>query len=140
MGALVVTSPDSINSLALQAGIVFLAVFLAYAFKRFLLIPLDDTASFLSENKVFASVPIFPICMLMGMALNMLCTALKLDFIIDRASVDQVSGFSLEILVLCAIASMDLSTAMESILPFLVVMAVGFAWMLCTVFFLAPRM
>lgn len=58
----------------------------------------------------------------------------------DRDTFDRIMGFSLDILVISAIASIRLDLFLANLAPFMILMAVGIIWLTLAVVLIAPRM
>ena len=84
--------------------------------------------------------PLFPLAMLGGLLVQGISTITKVDQYFDRDTFDRIMGFSLDVLVISAIASIRLDLFIENVWPFLIIMASGVLWLVCVFVFLAPRM
>ncbi|CAK0900061.1 unnamed protein product [Prorocentrum cordatum] len=133
-----VTDSEGLESMALQAAIVFACIFLAYIIKRLLLLS-EEVVPLLNETKPFSYFPFFSLAILAGMVLNSMFKFLGLGLLIDRPSIERISGLSLELLVLCAIANTDVSGVLEGLVPLLVLIAAGFTFTAGMLFFVAPH-
>ncbi len=91
-------------------------------------------------HPVVSGFPLFPLAMIGGMIIQILSIRLKVDKFYDRQSFERILGFSLDVLVVAAIASIRLDLFIENIWPFLILMATGVAWLFFCLVFLAPRM
>lgn len=84
--------------------------------------------------------PLFPLAMIGGMVVQIVSKPLKVSQYYDRSTFEQILGFSLDVLVVAAIASIRLDLFLENFWPFLILMIVGVAWLFFSLIFLAPRM
>mmetsp|Transcript_67553 Transcript_67553/g.188484 ORF Transcript_67553/g.188484 Transcript_67553/m.188484 type:complete len:764 (-) Transcript_67553:120-2411(-) len=137
--AFLTTRGEAVDTLAFQASFVFIATFFAYGLKRTLVL-IEDGSEALANAKLFSSIPMFPLCMLSGMVVSRVLRAAGCEHLIDRKSMDRVNGLSLDVLVLCAIATMNLSGVLDGLVPLLVLSFAGFAFMVFSMFALAPLM
>jgi len=84
--------------------------------------------------------PLFPLAMIGGLIVQGLATPLKAAQYFDRDTFDRILGFSLDVLVLAAIASIRLDLFLANFWPFMIIMASGILWVVFATVFLAPRM
>lgn len=91
-------------------------------------------------HPLLKSFPLFPLAMLGGLLIQMISGKTGFSHYYDRPTFERILGFSLDVLVVAAIASMRLDLFMEYILPFSLLMITGTAWLLFCLLFLAPRM
>eukprot|EP00929_Paragymnodinium_shiwhaense_P112371 TRINITY_DN80629_c0_g1_i1.p1 TRINITY_DN80629_c0_g1~~TRINITY_DN80629_c0_g1_i1.p1 ORF type:complete len:767 (-),score=126.92 TRINITY_DN80629_c0_g1_i1:404-2704(-) len=138
-GALLTTSGEAMESMTLQASFALIATFSAYGLKRTLIL-VEGRSEVLSNLKLFSSLPMFPLCMIAGLVVSSVLKGFGCAELIDRKSLDRVNGLSLDILLLCAIATMDLSGVLDGVVPLLLVCAAGFLFMAFCVFILGPLM
>jgi len=88
----------------------------------------------------FDKFPLFPLAMIGGLIVQKGSMGLKIDKYYDKNTFDRILGFSLDILVLSAIASIKLDVFVAYMWPFVIIMITGISWMVFCVVFLAPRM
>ncbi len=88
----------------------------------------------------FDKFPLFPLAMIGGLIVQIFSSKVKIDKYFDKQSFDRILGFSLDILVLSAIASIKLDVFIDNLWPFVIIMTTGIAWMVFCAAFLAPRM
>ncbi len=91
-------------------------------------------------HPVVSGFPLFPLAMIGGMLVQIISIRLKVDQYYDRNSFERILGFSLDVLVVAAIASIRLDLFIENIWPFLILMVTGIAWLFFCLIYLAPRM
>jgi glutamate:Na+ symporter, ESS family len=91
-------------------------------------------------HPVVSGFPLFPLAMIGGMIIQILSVRMKVDRYYDRNSFERILGFSLDVLVVAAIASIRLDLFLENLWPFLILMAMGVAWLFFCLIVLAPRM
>uniref|UniRef100_A0A7S2RGL9 Sodium/glutamate symporter n=1 Tax=Mucochytrium quahogii TaxID=96639 RepID=A0A7S2RGL9_9STRA len=130
---------DAVDTMALHLGFVALALLLAYFTKR-LLIVLENTSEWLVENRLFSAFPLFPMCMLWGLAIQVACNKFYRVSPLDKGTMDRIGGACLDFLVLTAIATTNLSAVADSIGPLLVLLISSIIWQLTAFFFIAPLM
>ncbi len=91
-------------------------------------------------HPVVSGFPLFPLAMIGGMLIQIISIRLKVDKYYDRSSFERILGFSLDVLVVAAIASIRLDLFIENFWPFLILMITGIAWLFFCLIVLAPRM
>ncbi|MCA1756168.1 MAG: hypothetical protein LC649_01765 [Bacteroidales bacterium] len=84
--------------------------------------------------------PLFPLAMMGGMIIQIISKPLKLTNYYDKNTFDRILGISLDFLVVAAISTLRLDLFLENVWPFLILMAVGIAWIMFCLVFLAPKM
>ncbi len=88
----------------------------------------------------FDKFPLFPLAMLGGLIVQKLSITMKVNRYYDKNTFDRILGFSLDMLVISAIAGIKLDVFIANLWPFVIIMATGIIWMVFCVVFLAPRM
>lgn len=130
---------DSVDSLAWHLAIVGLAVLIGYC----VLLGLQRAELALNPNAanpLFKGFPLFPLCMLGGVALQGLARLLKVDLLISRGQMQRISGAALDYLALSAVATIQLSVVAANWIPLTLMMVAGMAWTVASVLFLSPRL
>ncbi len=121
---------ESIEPLAFHFAIVGLAILVGWVL----------LAGIRQLHPMLAGFPLFPLAMVGGMIVQVLSVPLKVSQYYDRLTFERILGFSLDVLVVAAIASIRLDLFIENLWPFLILMAVGIAWLFFALIVLAPRM
>ena len=121
---------ESIEPMAFHFAVVGLAILVGWLM----------LAGIRQIHPVVAGFPLFPLAMIGGMIIQVISIRLKVDRYYDRNSFERILGFSLDILVVSAIASIRLDLFIENLWPFLILMATGIAWLFFCLVVLAPRM
>ncbi|MBO7721128.1 MAG: sodium:glutamate symporter [Kiritimatiellae bacterium] len=115
---------DSVDSLAWHVAVVGVACLVGVGLHR--LIPVKG-------------FPLFPLCMIGGVALQTLAGRLKIDLLVDRVQMERISGAALDFLVVAAVATIRLDVVAAHGLPLAVLLAAGMLWSAGAVLFVAPR-
>jgi ESS family glutamate:Na+ symporter len=123
-------APESLEPLAFHFALVALAVLLGWA----MLAPVRGL------HPLLRGFPLFPLAMIGGLVIQLLAAPLRLARYLDRDTFERILGFSLEMLVVAAIATIRLDLFVAHLWPFVILMAVGIAWLFFAMLFLAPRM
>ncbi len=84
--------------------------------------------------------PLFPLAMIGGMLIQGLSDRLGAAAYFDRATFQRITGLCLDLLVVAAIASMQLDLFLQNVVPFTLLMLAGIAWCVVSFLVLAPRM
>ena len=121
---------ESIEPLAFHFAITGLAILIGWLM----------LAGIRQIHPVVSGFPLFPLAMIGGMIVQVISIRLGVAGYYDRRSFERILGFSLDILVVAAIASIRLDLFVENLWPFMILMAVGIAWLFFCLVFLAPRM
>jgi len=129
---------DSVDSLAWHIAIVGLAVAVGFLMLKGLQI---CEIGLLPEAKtrLFQGFPMFPLCMLGGLAMNISARAIRMDMLVDRVQMERISGASLDFLVLAAVATIRLDVVLANMVPLTILAVCGTAWTVCVVLFVGPR-
>ncbi len=121
---------ESIEPLAFHFAIVGLAILVGWVL----------LAGIRQLHPILTGFPLFPLAMVGGMIVQVLSVPLKVSQYYDRLTFERILGFSLDVLVVAAIASIRLDLFIANLWPFLILMAVGIAWLFFALTVLAPRM
>ena len=131
---------DSIDSLAWHLAVIGLAVFVGYGLKSLLVFVGGYLPDHVRELRIIESIPLFPLCMLGGLFIQMLLVATKLDSLVDRGQINRLGGASLDFLVVAAVATIRLDFIVKYWQPLVILVVAGVAWSLFGAYWLARRM
>ena len=115
---------DSIDSLAWHVAIVGVSCLIGWGLRQ--LIPMKG-------------FPLFPLCMIGGVLLQLAAKCLKVDLLVDRVQMERLSGAALDFLVVSAVATIRLEVVVANWIPLVVLCVAGTVWTVACVMFLAPR-
>lgn len=132
------TSADSVDSLALHLAIIGIAVLIGYGIKVGL-VAAESTINPSGVSVVFAGFPLFPLCMIGGLIVQVLITRYAKIPPVDHTLMQRLAGTALDFLVIAAISTIRLEVVMQAIVPFLIVVAAGILWNVFCVVWLARR-
>jgi len=118
-------SCDSIDSLAWHIAVVGTAVVIGYGLRQ--LIPMSG-------------FPLFPLCMIGGVLLQVLAHVFHKDLLVDRGQMQRISGASLDFLLVAAVATIKLRVVAANWLPLMILIVAGTVWSVWVVMTLAPRL
>jgi ESS family glutamate:Na+ symporter len=130
---------DSVDSLAFHIAVIGIAVLIGFGFKELLLKINVVAPEGIRNLRVLESFPLFPLCMIGGLILQKVLTAVKLEAMVDHGQVQRLGGAALDFLVVAAVASIRLDFVAASWLPLLILIATGTLWNVFCILFLAPR-
>lgn len=127
------------DPLSLHLGLIGAAVALGWLmleglkhFESALLIPLG-------WPELMTHVPLFPLAMIGGVIIQMLANRIGVGDRIERRLVTRISGVSLDVLIVAAMATLSLAALGAHFWPFVLLCAAGIAWNVSCLLLLAPR-
>ncbi|MCK4835703.1 MAG: sodium:glutamate symporter [Candidatus Aminicenantes bacterium] len=129
---------ESIDSLALHLAIIGIAVLIGYGFKQGLL-GLESFFPYLAKNKILQGFPLFPLCMMGGLLVQLFISKRLSISPIDHSLMQRLAGTALDFLVVAAISTIRLDIIARNIIPFLIIIAAGIIWNIFCVTWLARR-
>ena len=92
------------------------------------------------QTRLFTGFPLFPLCMIGGVLLQLFAQKTHTDRLIDHAQMQRISGAALDFLVVSAVATIQLSVVLKNWLPLLILIASGAFFSIFSVIFIAPRL
>jgi len=132
-------SAASVDSLAFHLAIVGVAVFIGYLFKRGLT-GVESALPALAETKFLTGFPLFPLCMIGGLVVQLFMSRCTKTNPIDHQLMQRLSGTAMDFLVVAAISTISLPVIMKGLVPFATLVAVGVLWNVFCVMWLARRL
>jgi len=127
-------SADVIEPLALQLTFIGAAVLLGWLMKEGLLILAGNLPG--QGAKIFASFPLFPLCMLGGVIVQWLADRFDPHGHMDEELMLRIQNCALDFLVVAAIATIQLDIVAKGWLPLVILIAGGILWnVLCLTVF-----
>ena len=91
-----------------------------------------------NAKRLFSGFPLFPLCMIGGLLIQKAAQATKVDYLIDHAQMQRVSGAALDFLVVSAIASIRLDFVLANWQPIAIMAFAGILLNVCMLLFAAP--
>lgn len=92
------------------------------------------------EAAIMGLMPLFPMTIIGGMLVQFAATRAGIASMIDRSSVNQVSGLSLDVLILTAVGTMSLAALSANLGALALMSATAIAWSVASVVLLAHRL
>lgn len=89
--------------------------------------------------ELLVHLPLFPMAMLGGVALQLVLDRTGRARLIDRQLVNRISGTALDVIIVAALATLSLEAIGGNLGPFVVLAVAGIAWNLGAYLLLAPR-
>ena len=130
---------DSIDSLGWHCALAGLAIGLGYL----ILCGLQwGEAYCLPDAKVrlFSGFPLFPLCMVAGLLIQLFARKTRLDTLIDHGQMQRIAGASLDFLVVSAVATIQIEVVVRNWLPLTILIVSGTALSVLMVIFVAPKL
>jgi len=137
-GKLTVNS-DVIETLSLHIAVVGLACLIGWMIKQGL-IGIGDTIPAVEKSGVFRAFPLFPLCMLGGLIVQLIDYKFNTHHLIDLGMIRRLQNAALDFLVVAAIATIQLKVIMSGIVPLVILVVVGIVWNVFCVMWLAKRL
>lgn len=131
--------PDSIDSLAFHISLIGLSILIGFGILKGLqfgeVFFFPDT-----KTRFFNGFPLFPLCMIGGVLLQMLLNKVNIGYMINKEQMQRLSGASLDFLVVAAVATIQLKVVADNFLPLIIMVAAGALFCILMVIFLAPKL
>ena len=125
-GKLTVSS-SAIESLTLHLAIVGLAIGIGWAMKQGLLW-IGRTSDSPSLMKMMTSFPLFPLCMIGGLVVQVIHQKYDRHKLIDPGLMRRIQNLALDFLVVAAIATINVKVIQAGLVPLLILVAAGILW------------
>lgn len=136
-GKLTVSS-DVIEALSLHLVIVAAAILIGIGLKE-LLVLLQGVIPFAEKHNLLGSFPLFPLCMLGGLMVQLFADRFDPAEHIDHGLTRRIQNTALDFLVVAAIATIRLDVVAQGWLPLLLLIGIGILWNVFCVLVLARR-
>ena len=132
-------SADAIETFSLHVAMVGMAIFLGWVFKQSLL-GIDALVGNPTLHMVAKSFPLFPLCMLGGLIVQLMEDKFDKHKLIDPGLVRRIQNVSLDFLVVAAIAMINIKALIPALAPFAILVTAGILWNVFCVTVLARRL
>jgi ESS family glutamate:Na+ symporter len=124
---------------ALHLAIIGIAIFIGYSIKV-VFMALENQFFGGSEVKLFAGFPLFPLCMIGGILVQLFVTHSPRVSPVDHKLMQRLGGTALDFLVVAAISTIRIEVIAKGIVPFSIIIFGGIIWNIFCVRVLARRM
>ena len=130
---------DSIDSLALHLALVGVSILIGFGILKAL--QWGETAILPDcKTRLFNGFPLFPLCMIGGVLLQIFASKTKIDKLIDHHQMSRISGAALDFLVVSAVATIQISVVAQNWLPLLILIVSGAVFSVFCVLYIAPKL
>ncbi|MBR4076350.1 MAG: sodium:glutamate symporter, partial [Lentisphaeria bacterium] len=130
---------DSIDSLAFHLALVGVSVLVGFGMLKGL--QWAEVRCFPeATTRIFTGFPLFPLCMIGGVLLQLIAMKTKTDRLIDHHQMQRISGASLDYLVVAAVATIQLKVVAANWQPLLILIVAGTVFSVAVILFLAPKL
>lgn len=131
--------PDSIDSLAFHISLIGLSILIGFGILKGL--QFGEVFFFPdAKTRFFNGFPLFPLCMIGGVLLQMLLNKVNIGYMINKEQMQRLSGASLDFLVVAAVATIQLKVVADNFLPLIIMVAAGALFCILMAIFLAPKL
>ncbi len=133
------TSPESIEPLSLHFAYIAMAILIGIGFLEFFKWIEASTWGAATDVFLFRYVPLFPLAMIGGIIVQMISDKKDPYHTIDKGLISRIQGFALDLLIVSALSTLNLSLIGENIIPFLTLALGGTLWTVFVFLFLSPK-
>ena len=127
-----------IDPLSLNFGFTGMAIAIGWIILQIL--TLIESATWGRNGlELVGAVPLFPMALIGGIIIQVVMNRLDLDVLIIRRLQERIAGVALDLLVVTALASINLAVLGANIGVFLTLSIVGIAWNVLAFMYIAPR-
>lgn len=131
-------SGDVIESLSLHLAIVAFAILIGAGFKQVLIL-VESHVPVLAKHRLLDGFPLFPLCMLGGLLIQMLAGRLDPHDHIDHGLMRRIQNTALDYLVVAAIATLRIDVVAAGWVPLVILLLSGIVWNVFCVLAIARR-
>lgn len=124
----------------IQLLLIGLAIVIGMLIKESLVLFESTVIAQFSTVKFFAYIPLFPLAMIGGVIVQLGLKALNLQTIVKARTIDAIADYTLELLIIAAVASISLVAITDNMGPFIILAVAGIVWNLVAFLWLAPRL
>lgn len=120
----------AVDHLAMHLSIVLIAVVLGWLMRNGLgaLAP------------IIKFIPVFPFAMIAGFFMQMIFVWLKIGDLIDKPTIDRISGTALDFLIISSVATLSLDVVITYFIPLTILTVAAAAFTVWVTFWLGPKM
>ena len=130
---------DSIDSLAFHVALIGISILLGFVILKGL--QFAEIKCFPGAKiRLFNGFPLFPLCMIGGVLLQLLLNKFKAGFLVNKEQMQRLSGASLDFLVVSAVTTIQLKVVADNFLPLLILVLAGTVFCVATVVWVAPKL
>jgi ESS family glutamate:Na+ symporter len=126
------------GSLTVHLGVVGLVILMAFGLLEGASL-LESMARGEVENLYTQYIPLFSVVLITGLMVQLLLQFMGLEHLLKRGTLKLISAFGLDMVILGALASLDLGVMGENWITIAILCLAGFGWNLIVFFGLGPR-
>jgi glutamate:Na+ symporter, ESS family len=132
-------SSNALETLSFQLAMVGIAIGIGWAGKQGF-IAAGRASGNATVIQLATSFPLFPLCMLGGLVVQVLDNKFDKYKLIDLGLMKRIQNAALDFLVIAAIATIRIEAIADGLVPFAILVVGGIAWNVFCVMFLARRL
>ncbi|MGY2079558.1 sodium/glutamate symporter [Modestobacter sp. SYSU DS0657] len=136
--AMLTVRTASVEPLAIHFAIVAVAILVGLALLEGL--QALEAALWADTVELFEFVPLFPLAMIGGVAVQKVVDRFDRTGIVDRQMMLRIQGIALDLLIISALATLSIQAIADNWVTFLVLAVAGLSWNVSVFVFLARRM
>ena len=127
------------DPLSIHVGYVAIAISLGWLLQQGLAALERATWGGEGGVELLVHMPLFPLAMLGGVVLQLVLDRTGRAALVDRKLVNRLGGFSLDLIIVAALATLSLDALGGNLVPFALLALAGIGWNLAAYLLLAPR-
>ncbi|MDJ0900891.1 MAG: sodium/glutamate symporter [Xenococcus sp. MO_188.B8] len=89
--------------------------------------------------EIIEAVPLFPMALIGGIILQLIMNRLGIDYLIDRQMQERIGGVAIDVVIITAIAGLDLTILRDNLGVFVSLSLIGIIWNIFAFVVIAPR-
>lgn len=89
--------------------------------------------------EIIEAVPLFPMALIGGIILQIIINKLGIDYLIDRQMQERIGGVAIDVVIITAIAGLDLTILGDNLEVFISLSLIGIIWNIFAFVVIAPR-
>ena len=93
-----------------------------------------------TKTRLFSGFPLFPLCMIGGVLIQIVFQKLKVNHMIDHGQMQRLSGASLDFLVVAAVSTIQLAVVAKNWQSLLIIIIAGILWSVILLLYVAPKL
>jgi len=132
-------SSNALETLSFQLAMVGIAIAIGWAGKQGF-VAAGRASGNATVMQLAKSFPLFPLCMLGGLVVQVLDNKFDKYKLIDLGLMKRIQNAALDFLVIAAIATIRIEAIAEGLVPFAILVVGGIAWNVFCVMYLARRL
>jgi len=124
-GSHLTTHSEAIDSMTLNASVVFMTYLFSYIFLKFISYILSFAGKLGSDLAINLWGISFVFAALFALLIRKIANLLKIDYVLDNGCLTRISGFSVDIMVAASLGAISLVVVKEYLIPILVLSTIG---------------